>query len=221
MDAIARRIREAEGNEETDEYIEACNQIIRSIPLSESIDHLIHLHKQNEKIAYCAKLAIIRCILAAEEGCKLFTRKNDLQPKFAPKQLADSWQTRLLQLLCRGVQFDGVAKRLQRTTFVIFNYDRCVETYFYEALQIKCGKSAEQVAAALNDSTFIHPYGRVGLLPWQTNNNWVQFGDENIGSRLPELAQNIKTFHEQQLDETDRRRIKEAMCTPSAPMGQI
>jgi hypothetical protein len=75
--------------------------------------------------------------------------------------------------------------------------------YLYEVLRRKCGQSPEAVSDALSQTTFIHPYGHIGLLRWQTDSQWVQFGVEGIGDRLAELAGGITTFHEQVASERE------------------
>lgn len=209
--AIEKRIRETQKVKSADDYLITCKTMRDGLLFAESIDNFINLHEGDEKLEFIAKLAIARIILARERSCKIFIRQKNRESHFDREVMAKTWYTKYLHLLCRGVQFDGVVDRLGRTQFIIFNYDRCLETFLYEALQIKCRESAESVADALNNSTFIHPYGQIGLLPWQSGSNWVQFGDEKIGDRLTELSESIRTFHEQQSDDSAVESIHDAI----------
>lgn len=88
----------------------------------------------------------------------------------------------------------GLKKRLSSISFVIFNYDRCVEHYLYHALQTYYLLSANEAASVLKDLEVYHPYGTVGALPWDSPTEAVDFGETPSATLLLHLADRIKTF---------------------------
>ena len=50
----------------------ASQHISKALPLANSIDEFIDTQKENKKIAFCGKLAIIRSILNDEKRSKLY-----------------------------------------------------------------------------------------------------------------------------------------------------
>src|SRR6266576_1369320 len=53
-------------------YIEAARRIQNAMPQAISIDNFIDSHQGNEEIELCGKLAIVRSILEAEKGSRLY-----------------------------------------------------------------------------------------------------------------------------------------------------
>ncbi|MCJ7482255.1 MAG: hypothetical protein MUO31_04755 [Thermodesulfovibrionales bacterium] len=51
--------------------------------------------------------------------------------------------------------------------FITFNYDRTIESYFYDALKYSFGKSDEQVVEVMKNIKIVHVHGQLGFLPWQ------------------------------------------------------
>lgn len=182
--ALEDQIRNSGQPNDTEAYLRACERIAQGMPLAESIDHFVNLHRDDAAIICCAKIAIVSCILAAENSSKFYVNRPERDPKFNRGGLSKTWYARFLQLLCRDMQFDGIRARLNSITFIIFNYDRCVETFLFDALKVQTGESDESITKALNQTTFIHPYGVVAPLPWQSRDGCVKFGNENVSARI-------------------------------------
>lgn len=87
-------------------------------------------------------------------------------------------------------------ERLSSISLVIFNYDRCVEHYLYDALQTYYQLSANDAASVLKNLEIYHPYGTVGALPWDSPTEAVDFGGTPSATHLLHLADRIKTFTE-------------------------
>jgi hypothetical protein len=67
----------------------------------------------------------------------------------------------------QGSSFEDFAEN--RVTFVTFNYDRVLEHYFCTALENSWGKTQGEVGALLRRIPIIHLHGRLGFLPWQSD----------------------------------------------------
>ena len=133
----------------------------------------------------------MKTILEAERASKLAFEKVDGRDVFKPEKLANTWFLKFMHMLSRSVPtareiFDNVA-------FVIFNYDRCVEHFLYNALQRVYGIRENDAADILADCTIIHPYGLVG--PYLPISGGVPFGTTSADYR--QLSQQIKTYTEQ------------------------
>jgi hypothetical protein len=90
-----------------------------------------------------------------------------------------------------GQIFDNVS-------FVVFNYDRCVEFFLLQALQAMYSIPLNDAASIVQDLSIIHPYGTIGELPHLDNGTQVPFGGvENHDFNYIKLAQRIKTYTEQ------------------------
>jgi hypothetical protein len=163
--------------------------------LTKSIDNYIDSHRGNDEIELCAKLAIVRSILSAEKKSKLFLdpQSGNRSPNF--KRLHDTWYSSFMQLLTEGCRANQLEERLSLIAMIIFNYDRCIEHFLYHSLQTFYGISEKEAARLLGCIQIYHPYGTVGLLPWQSGDT-VEFGYEPGASKLLSLAPQIKTFTE-------------------------
>jgi hypothetical protein len=83
--------------------------------------------------------------------------------------------------------------------FVIinFNYDRCIEQFLYNAVQQLYRVDEKTSAELLNKwNKIYHPYGSVGVLPWQDGKQRLAFGSAEPAD-LRALSQQIFTFNEQ------------------------
>lgn len=79
---------------------------------------------------------------------------------------------------------------------IIFNYDRCVEHFLIHVLQNYYRISEVEAAELIEHLSIYHPYGSVGLLPWQKGDLQIGFGNSLNAIQLNELAKKIKTFTE-------------------------
>ncbi len=84
-----------------------------------------------------------------------------------------------------------------KVAFVTFNYDRCVEHFFFTSLKNSFGKSVEETAKIARKIQVVHLHGRLGHLPWQEGKSAIEFGDNQIDVRKMEiLTDQIKVVHE-------------------------
>lgn len=180
------------------ELLHACWLIRDGIELSYSIDNFIDTHRHDERVSTCGKLAIAKCILDAEKSSKLYfdLNKSDVNPSL---KVTGTWISNLIRIMQNGVPKDDVSSFFRKISFLVFNYDRCIEQYFYYALQALYGLTDDESAIIVNTMTIHHPYGSVGALPWQNKRDQksVSFGARDSSQTIPHLLPNIKTYTQQ------------------------
>ena len=132
-----------------------------------SIDNFIDENKGDKFIETVGKLAIAKTILDEEHASKMMVDHGNI---FNEPHLADlpgTWYTKLSSLIFEGCTAKDLAERLNRLRFIIFNYDRCVEHYLWWAIKLTYGLTNEAAAELMGQVKIYHPYGQVGMLPWQ------------------------------------------------------
>ncbi|WP_062328330.1 hypothetical protein [Treponema endosymbiont of Eucomonympha sp.] len=172
-------------------YLEAAEILNRGLPLEISIDNFLDKHKDNEYIVTCGKLAITFSILLYERACKLYNEdSSDLV--IGSDSEKKTWHTLCFQKITENCLLHDLKERLQSITFVIFNYDRCFEQFFYYAFMQDYAVDKNTAKEIIKNMNIIHPYGTVD-----------KFDGSNLGapnglngSQLAELSKNIKTFME-------------------------
>ncbi len=178
------------------EYRSACHHISGALEDSLSIDNFMDSHRDNERIQLCGKLAIARKILQAEESSLLAQRPTPDGPSISYASLRSTWFASLAPLLTENTTIQEVPERLSRLTFVVFNYDRCVEQYLLFFLIRFYGIGSARAAALVNQVTILHPYGAVGTLPWRGAGVRNEFGGEPTAQGLFAIANELRTFTE-------------------------
>jgi hypothetical protein len=177
-------------------YIEAAWAIRDAMPQAKSIDNYIDHHNNNKYIEFVGKLAITRAVLEAETNSLLYVNptSSKSQPNFSA--LSPTWFNGFFQMLTENCRFHDLKERVASVDMIVFNYDRCIEQFLYYSFQNYCKLSPDQAAELVNSMAIYHPYGVVGNLHWQKRKPAVEFGDTPSGTRLLELATQIKTFTE-------------------------
>jgi hypothetical protein len=177
-------------------FLHSSWRIRDAMPQAISIDNFIDSHRADERIAICGKLAIARCILAAEAESSLFVNRRDAYPKIDFPAVEPTWFNSFFQLLTENCQEVDINERLGRVAIITFNYDRCIEHYLHGALQNYYGITPERATEALANLSIFHPYGSVGLLPWQRRPGGIEYGAIIGGRALVDAAKGIRTFTE-------------------------
>lgn len=194
------------------QYIDQANFVAQNLPAAISIDNFIDAHRGNEQIEKLGKLAIVRSIIEAESKTELSKSiKRDKRFTYGGKDY--SYLNSLFQSITENCDKEDLKQRFEGITFIIFNYDRCVEFFLAGAVKEYYGLTIAETSEIVSRITFIHPYGQVGYLPWQESeeNNVVEFGSSQPDIRkLPSLAESIKTFTQGCDDET-LHQISEAL----------
>lgn len=161
-----------------------------------SIDNFLDQHKHDLDFVRVAKMAIANEIALAEKGCKIRGGRPGLE---VVESAQDYFMLPLLNILVRGHQKGNLEGSLDNLTFVIFNYDRSVERYISKWLEMRFGFDGKRLVKPKN---FIHVYGSLGdYFNPNVNNTFEysgQFAFQNPHFELPEYADRIKVFTEQE-----------------------
>lgn len=173
-------------------YIYGARHISSAMPLAPSIDTFIDNHKGNEIIETCGKLAIVKSIIAAERRSHLFNSENI----FRPNRFENTWVNRFFKILVTGAQSSDPSGIFNNVSFVVFNYDRCVEHSLFESLKTYFGIDNNSATSLVKNVKILHPYGVIGELPWESPNG-IAFGGTDGYEPILEMSSEIKTFSEQ------------------------
>ncbi|MFL5127486.1 MAG: hypothetical protein ACJ8CS_19920, partial [Microvirga sp.] len=178
-------------------------QISEGIATADSIDDFLQRCDQRpdaEAIKLCGKLAIARTILDAERHSDLYVSSSNIYNRLDLNSITNTWFMKLFRLLTRNhldrqTLFDNVS-------FINFNYDRCLEYFFLNALMAAFAISAAEAINMTKAVRIFHPYGTVGVLPALAKPGavTVEFGTENAD--LLSVAAQIRTYSEQIEDQS-------------------
>jgi hypothetical protein len=181
--------------QEANAYQQAGWLIRDGIGLAQSIDDFLDLHRNNPRVNRYGKAAIVKSILEAEKKSKLYVERDGLRVAFDTEKIADTWFVKFMRMLGRGLAKEDVRHIFDNISFIVFNYDRCLEYFLSTALQRLYSISEREVSEIVANLNIIHPYGVVGNVP---------FGSDR--ANYFDLAGGIKTYTEQVeiADMTDR-----------------
>jgi hypothetical protein len=174
------------------EYQYAAWLIRDGIALAQSIDDFIDLHRANPHLVQYGKAAIVKSILEAEQKSRLYFKTSAGPEIFNPESIADTWFVKFMRLLGRGIPKENARTIFDHVSFIVFNYDRCVEHFLFHALQKLYGIRPDEASGIVDDLNINHPYGVVGDL------DEIPFG--NTGVNFAKLTDKIKTYTEQTAD---------------------
>lgn len=201
--ALRRHVQKADGTSgDISPYLRAGRLIRDAMPQAISIDNFIDAHQGDEKVELCGKLAIVRSILDAEQHSLLFFDGQWSNDTINHNNLQETWYISFMQLLTEGFHRENISQLFENVSFIIFNYDRCIEHFLFHAVQTYYGIQSAVAADLMRALKIFHPYGIVGYLPWQADEAAIPFGSSNYESDLLSLARQIKTFTERIEDET-------------------
>lgn len=174
------------------EYQKAGWLIRDGIGLSRSIDDFIDMHRGDKFLVSYGKAAIVKSILEAERNSTLFFGPGRAgHDEFSVERIARTWMVKLMQMLGSGISVDNVEHIFDQVSFIVYNYDRCLEFFLLHALQKSYGiddRTAYEIVSTLD---ITHPYGAIL--------GSVQFGSTR--ANYSTLASGIKTYTEQVVEE--------------------
>jgi len=194
------------------QYLQAGRDISDAMPQAISIDNFIDTHTDNDQIKIIGKIAIVKCIREAEKRSELFVDPSIGKESIDFGNISNKWYGRFFHFLAEDTRTTDRDNIMDDVSFIVFNYDRCIEHYLYLALQnyYRIGAAeARDIMARLN---IIHPYGVVGELEWQGSGAGIPFGynEKNPQINLG-LSHMIKTFSERVDDNTVIKQIRDVM----------
>jgi len=188
-------------------YILAAQRIREGVIFSRSIDSFIDAHGDDKKIQLLGKLAIAKTILEREQHSALHRGLPEVGFQDIPK-INKSWFVILARGLNDGVRKSEIERVFEKVSFVVFNYDRCVEHFLYNALQGHYGVDQPTAQLLMRNLTILHPYGTIAELPWQARGG-IPFGFPANRQSLLMMAGRIKTYTEQLESEKTLSAIKQ------------
>ena len=174
------------------ECLQAYSTIHKGVLLANSIDDFLHIHRDDRFVVEVGKAAIVRAILEAEADSDLFVDHSNIYNIPDYPKLADTWYVKLMRILGPGTSVQDVSQVLDNVSFIIFNYDRCIEHFLQFGLQHLYGIKKTEAAKIVTEATIIHPYGSIGSI-----SNVPFGGDKNHDLDYVNLAKRIKTYTEQ------------------------
>ncbi|NBN76821.1 hypothetical protein GWI72_00900 [Microvirga tunisiensis] len=146
----------------------AVNLIVTGMPYTPSIDVFVNNHNEDRAVAAVAKIAIAYEILRNERGEGLSTgsvmRLTSLvdRKEFAQTQVRNTWLGQLWQLIVSAGKKRDVEALLGRIGFVVFNYDRSIEQFFYYTLMHYFNLQPDEARRMFRQLDIIHMYGQAG-----------------------------------------------------------
>lgn len=195
------------------DYVDAAARIRYGLPLAVSIDNYLDAHRSDETMQELGKIAIAVAILRAEQNSVLYgagvppIANIDRLPTDAAFE--NSWYLPLMRMITSGRSVEEVNALFENMAFVIFNYDRCLEHFLVNAIMTYFNVPPQTAIESVQRLAIVHPYGRVGYLPWQRQALTADFG--NPKSDLNLIAKGIQTFTES-TDSGVVARVKEVVA---------
>jgi hypothetical protein len=187
------------GTGDINPYLSEAWKIRDAMPQAISIDNFLDTHSTSPGLVLCGKLGIARAIIDAEHKSRLFIdNRHGTLANFDHNRVRDTWYLKLFQLLSENVRIEEAEHLFNNVSFIIFNYDRCVEHYLFHAIQNYYTIGAIAARQLMSRLTISHPYGLVGSLPWQGPAS-VEFGGR-MNVQLLDIANEIRTFTERMED---------------------
>lgn len=181
--------------QEADAFEQAAWRIGKGLGLAQSIDDFLDQHRSDKYLNHYGKTAIARAALEAERNSDLYFNSYNIhteKDEFDPDKFANTWFSRFIYMLGRGVPRENVGQIFDNVSFIIFNYDRCVEYFLENALKRLYNLNDQDAVAIVGKLRIIHPYGCVGSL------RDVPFGTSR--ANYDAIARTIKTYTEQVAD---------------------
>ena len=181
-----------------DVHLTAMERIRDGIHSKNSIDEFIDDWQDIPELARIAKLCIAQRILSAERGSILGSLDDkDIDIAKQLRSLRDTW----LGLISRNAnpkeRRRDVAKVFSGISFVVFNYDRCIEQFLFHTFTNTHAMSPNEARAVMAKIPILHVYGSLGPFPVPGNGYTmsVPFGAEQTHTAF--AAQSIRTFTEE------------------------
>jgi hypothetical protein len=186
--------------------------LINSVGNFRSIDDFLHSYSHDEHIKILGKIGIARAISSYEYKSPVRKIWETYQPKDWLNIYEDKWVFSLVHLLITGVKGSEPGDIFRNLTLISFNYDRCVESIIFHAIQGALGISRETAANLMKTLSVYRPYGGLGDL--QYDQREAGFGVEH--PNLIELASRIRVYTEDLEDTPHMQRMRAALADAEA-----
>ncbi|PXW70102.1 hypothetical protein C7451_11478 [Blastomonas natatoria] len=193
-----RTLTQSDPQWEKNQFLGSGRSIAEAMDMAVSIDTFLESHASNPEYVLIGKLGIVRAIAMAERASKMAQSREGAQP-FRIRDLAGTWYTSLVQQLFTTVPVERPQDAFDGVSFVVFNYDRCLQTFLVRALEVYFRISNQDAQSIIRKVPIVHAYGTIGS-PFSGEQGYVKFGDESVD--LISASHRIKTFSESVDSET-------------------
>ncbi len=160
--------------------------------LAPSIDTFLETHRDNNEFVLLGKLGIARSIATAERN-SLMSPAEEHSTTFDLASLSQTWYPSLAQQMFTGVPANCPANAFANVSFIVFNYDRCLQHYLTTATSAYFRISHQEAAEIVGQATFVHPYGSIGNA-FPSTDNHMRFAPNGVD--LFRASQQIRTYSE-------------------------
>lgn len=171
-------------------FLRSGRELAEAMELAPSIDTFLQTHIDNAEYKILGKLGIAQAILQAERKCKLHAAKGG---PVRYGDIANTWYVSLAQHLFSGIPADNPASAFDNVSFIIFNYDRCLEVFLIRAVSVYFRIPMSEAQKIVSKVEILHPYGSIGPLDDSGPESAV-FGDNEAD--LVAVTKRILTFSE-------------------------
>jgi hypothetical protein len=158
------------------------------------------------------KASIVQAILEAERHSSLFIKDENANNRMDFAALSDTWFNKFMIMLGEGLRKGEENKIFDNVSFVVFNYDRCLEQFLVHALQPAYRISTADAQGICTVAGIHHPYGRVASMWPNPGQSAISFGDISTTHNYIELAKNIHTYTEQVANSGTVKTIQEKIA---------
>lgn len=192
-------------------FFEDAKKLRLILPQALSIDTVLDSHNDDDGIVTCGKLGIVSTIIEAERNSNLFHQVDNPDP-FDFNRSEKTWFHNFFKILNEGIHQTNVDDIFKNLTFIIFNYDRCIEFYLSEAVANYYYKlTPDQVTKLMSSLRIFHPYGSIGSLNWRGTGTTkdISFGSESYD--LTASSRMIKTYTERVDDGPELKEMRKSI----------
>jgi hypothetical protein len=185
-----------ENQDQANDLLHAGWVIRDGIILANSIDDFLERHQADHLVVRYGKVAIVKAILDSEKRCRLFVDRSRNRDELGWATLANTWYIKLFRMLCVGITNADVGDVFSNVSFIVFNYDRCLQQFLIEALQPAYRIDLATARKLVAEATILHPYGSVGAVCGAPLQHEVPFGKVDRGIPRLELIEGVRTYGE-------------------------
>lgn len=211
VDALRLLVRDENGhNGDINPHRASAVSIARAMSLSGSIDEFVERHRDDSKVAECAKLGIAKAILEAERRSTIYGDHRNTRDDLIGDG-SDSWLAHMLRILTARLNNQQLISAFTNLHIINFNYDRCFENFVFLWFQQVYGLDEATAAQISNSIQVYHPFGKLGDLPFQDPSSHIAFGGEIDSQRLILIASRIRTYSEAVNEDSELRAAREAL----------
>jgi hypothetical protein len=177
-----------------DGHQDAARQLRAGMGMGESIDQFLFRRRTSPMVRDLGLMAVAQVILDCERRSILsqFDLNNFERSLSALRATSNSWPVILLDQLIETRGPEEINEELfSQISFVIFNYDRCVEQIMFHHLHRRHHLEAERALGIVRSIPMLHIYGVLG----DTFDGPVPFGAASAD--LFSVARGLQTYHEE------------------------